>query len=498
MTYPFAAAVALAVLTASACGSSTQTTNRAHTDSITIAANLQMPSLDGIAENFVPLNDTIYDPLLRITAKGGLEQALATKWSANGDATKWTFTLRGGVKFQDGSPFNASDVVWTYQTIQATPTSLNKSYLNDITSVVKTSDTEVVFTFKNPQASWPRQSTLIPIVSQKAYEAAGATAFASKPIGTGPYKVTGFTPNQQIVFEAFKGYWGGAPAIGKVTELAIASETTRLTGLQSRSIDVAVLSPATAPTARSDKGLTVQTQLSNLVSYIGFNVTQPGLNNLKFRQAVDVGIDRQAIAKSLYKGDAAPIGQLLAPATFGYDASIKPIGYDAAKAKQLVQQSGYDGHTITFTYPNGPALQQGPELVQAIDGYLKAAGINLQLKAMDQAAFVTDWFGRKLPGMFLFSFQPSTLDAQLVYNLTLTATNYFKDPNLDQLFTKQAGQADLAARAATLSQIAKVIEENVYFSALLNGTVPYVNVTSKVKVPPRADGYLLPQYFGQP
>lgn len=494
-----AAGVAVAVLTASACGtSSTTTTSHGHTDSITIAANLQLPSLDAIAENFVPVNDTIYDPLLRITGKGGLEPALATKWTGNSDATSWTFTLRSGVKFQDGSAFTASDVVWTYQTIQATPTSLNKSYLSDLTSVTKISDTEVVFNFKNPEAFWPRQTTLIPIVPQKAYQAVGAAAFASKPVGSGPYKVTSFTPNQQVVFEANQSYWNGPPAISKVTETLIADETTRLTGLQSRSIDVAVLSPATEQTAKADKSLTVQSQQSNLVSYIGFNVTAPGLSSLKFRQAVDVAIDRQAIAKSLYKGDATPIGQLLAPATFGHDPSIKPVAYDAAKAKQLVQQSGYSGQTITLTYPNGPALQQGPELVQAIEGYLKTAGINISLKSEDQATFVTDWFGKKLPGMYLFSFQPSTLDANLVYSLLLLATNYFNDPQLTQLFSKQAGQADTTARAATLSEMAKVIEQNVYYASLLNPTVQYVNVTSKVKVTPRADGYLLPQYFSQP
>jgi peptide/nickel transport system substrate-binding protein len=496
-----ALAVAVTALTAPACASSpssSSTAARAHTDSITIAASLQLPTLDAILENFVPINDTIYDPLLRINPKGGLDAALATKWTANSDASQWTFTLRSGVKFHDGSPLSASDVVWTYQTIQATPTSLNKTFLNPLTSATRTSDTEIVFTFKDAQASWPRQATLIPIVPQKAYEAAGAAAFGLKPIGTGPYKVASFTPNQQVVLEANKNYWRGAPAINKVTELVIGNETTRLTGLQSRSVDVAVLSSATSQTARQDKGLTVQSQQSNLVSYIGFNTTVSPMNNLKFRQAVDLAIDRQAIAKSLFKGDAAPIGQLLAPVTFGYDSNIKPVAYDAGKAKQLVQQSGYDGHTITFTYPSGPALQQGAELAQAIEGYLKSAGINLQLKSMDQAAFVADWFARKLPGMFLFSFQPATLDADSVYNRLLVTTNYFTDSTLNQLYKKQAAQGDTKLRAATLSEMARTIGDNVYFSALLNGTVQYVNVTSKVKVTPRADGYLEPQFMDQP
>jgi peptide/nickel transport system substrate-binding protein len=491
-------AVAVALI-ATACGNSTSNNqSKTHTDSITIAANLQMVSFDAILANTVPLNNIVYDPLSRIGPKGELQPALAARWTGNGDATQWTFTLRSGVKFSDGSPFAASDVVFTYNKINASPTSQNKSYLSDLASMVANSPTEVVFNLKNPVASWPRQVTLIPIVSEKAYNAEGPTQFASRPVGTGPYTLTSFTPNQQSTFAANKYYWGTAPAIPNVTEMVVANETSRLTGLQSRSIDVAVLSPATATTAQTDKGLTVQSVASNLVSYIGFNENVAPLDNLKFRQAVDMAIDRNAIAKSIYKGQANAIGQLLAPATFGHDSKIKPTTYDANQAKQLVQQSGYSGQTIALTYPNGPALQQGPDLVQAIEGYLKAVGINVSLKSEDQATFVADWFAKKLTGMYLFSFQPSTLDATLVYNLMLQATNYFKDPNIDALYKKQNAQADTTQRAATLSELAKAIQDNVYYASLLNGTVQYVDVTAKLKVTPRADGYLLPQFMNQP
>src|SRR6266851_3654474 len=137
------AALVAAALAMAACGTSNSSTSKTKTESVTFAASLQLASLDAILENLVPVNDTIYDPLIRITAKGGLEPALATKWSGNTDATKWTFTLRGGVKFQDGSPFTADDVVFTYQAIQNAPTSQQKSYLAGLDTTTKTSDTEV-------------------------------------------------------------------------------------------------------------------------------------------------------------------------------------------------------------------------------------------------------------------------------------------------------------------------------------------------------------------
>jgi peptide/nickel transport system substrate-binding protein len=239
---------------------------------------------------------------------------------------------------------------------------------------------------------------------------------------------------------------------------------------------------------------------SNLVSYLGFNVNAPTLNNVKLRQAIDVAIDRQAIAKSLYKGAAAPIGQLVAPSTFGYDPSIKPTAYDAAKAKQLVQQSGYSGQPITFNYPNGPAVPQAADLAQAIDGYLKAVGINLQLKAQDQTTFVADWFARRFTGIYLFSYQPSTLDANVVVtHLFLADSNgYAKDPAMEALVIKQAGQVQTKDRLATLIEMTKRSNDNEYYSPLLNAQRVYAWVTTKVKPTPRADGYLFPQDMSQP
>lgn len=280
----------------------------------------------------------------------------------------------------------------------------------------------------------------------------------------------------------------------------IANETTRLTSLQSRSIDVAVLSPATAETARADKALTVKSVPSNLVTHMGFNVNAPGVSSQKLRQAIDYAIDRQALAKTLYKGAAVPIGQLVASSTFGYDPSIKPNQYDAAKAKQLVQESGYNGQPIPFAYPTGPAVPQAAELAQAIDGYLRPAGINLQLKAQDQTAFVSDWSGRRFTGIYLFSYQPSTLDAQVVVSrLFLSESSaYAKDPAVEALVLKQAGQADTKERLATLVQITKRSNDNEYYVPLLNTERVYAWATAKTRPTPRADGYLFPQNMNQP
>jgi peptide/nickel transport system substrate-binding protein len=485
-----------------ACGSpSGSGTTHATVSAITIATTLDIPNLDAIVSNSVESSHAINDPLVRIAADGSLAPGIASKWTSNSDATQWTFSIRSGAKFSDGSPITADDAVWTYTTILGNDKSLNRPNISPyIASVSKVSDTEVQFVLKAPFAAWPRQTSLITIVPQKAYQALGPTVFQSKPVGSGAYTPTSFTPSQQVVFEVNKSYWGGTSPIAKATEQYIANETTRLQALQSRTIDVAVLSPATADTARADRGLTVKSVPSNIVSYLGFNVNAPVLNNLKLRQAMDHAIDRQAIAKTIYKGAATPIGQLWSQATFGYDPSFKPTGYDVNKAKQLVQESGYSGQPIPFTYPNGPAVPQAAELSQAIGGYLKAVGINTDLRVEDQTTFIGDWTGRRFPGMYLFTYQPSTLDANIVVGRLMVSTSagYAKDPTLEGLVIKQAGQADPKARQATISQITKLSNDNAYYLPLLNSQRVYAWVSDRVKPTMRADGYLFPQDMNQP
>ncbi|HEU0103453.1 MAG TPA: ABC transporter substrate-binding protein [Mycobacteriales bacterium] len=477
-----------------ACGGGTSGTTAgpkgAPAAAITVATNQQLTSLDGILQNSVPINNTIYDPLVHINGDGTIAPGLATAWTSDATGTSWTFTLREGATFSDGTPFTGNDVVWTYEKVKAEKTSRNNSYLTNLAGLTTTGN-QVVFTLSKPFAAWPRQTSLIPIISAAAYQKPGAD-FAAKPVGTGPYRVTSFTPGQSLVLEANPTYWGPPPAIKKVTQQQIDTETTRLTGLQSGSVDVTTLSPATVETARSSSQLTVQSVPSNLVTYVGFNPATPSTSSVALRQAVSAAIDREAIAKTLLRGAATPIGQLLAPSVFGSDPSVKAPVFDRAKARTLVSQSGYDGSPIPFSYPNGPAVPQADQVAQAIQGYLKEVGITVTLQGQPQATFLQDWFAKRLTGMWLFSIQPSTLDADLVFNLTCVATNTFTDPTIAEAYVAQAAQPDEAQRRATLRRITDRINDQVYFTPLINAENEYVS-GQKVTVPARADGHLLPQ-----
>lgn len=463
---------------------------------LSVATSLTVPTLDGILSNSVESMHQVYDSLVLIAGDGKLVPGLATKWRSNPTGTKWTFTIRKNVKFHNGATMTPQDVVWSFNKVIGTPTSLIRPAVFPFVQSVYVQSGEVVFRMKARVANWPRQSSLVYVLPEKAYN----PGFASKPIGTGPFQVVSFDTNRRIVLKAFPQYWGGKPAFDRVTEEIIADETARLNALRSGSIDVAVLSPATIKAAQADKNLTVKVLPGNLVSYIGFNTQNPALSNVAFRRAVDRAIDRVSISKSLYQNLAQPIGQLIAPVTFGYskNTSLTPSKYNTALAKQFLEQSGYKGETIDLAYPNGPSLPQAALYAQAVQGYLRAIGINVQLREYDQNTFIQDWLGRKFTGMFLFSFQPSQLDAGQVYNLILNAANYFNDPVTSSLYKLQNEEPNEATRLTLLEQLARAIKTNMYFSPLNVYTRVYAWRKAKVNLTPRADGYVYPQYYKTP
>lgn len=498
MTGVLSAVIACAMLAACSGGSTSSSGSPGSAgsapQSITLATTLQLSSVNGLLENLVPLNDTIYNPLVIINGDGSISPGLATSWTSNASATVWTFTLRSNVKFSDGSTLTPQDVVWTYEQSKDNPASMNHSYVALMQSVVAEGSNKVVFTLAQPYAAWPREASLLVIVPEKAYTTMGATAFGQHPVGTGPYEVVGFDPGQSVKLRANPHYWGGAPPIKNVTEEQINDETTSLTGLQSGSISVAVLSPATAPQAKATGSLTVQTVQSDVVSYLGFDTMSPATDQLALRQAISYAIDRQAMATTLFHGEAKPIGQVLAPSVFGYNASVPVPAYNVAKAKALVKQSGYSGQSITFTYPVGPSVPQGQVLAEAVQGYLKAVGINTTLKQIPQATFVTDWFAKSLPGIYLFTIQPSTLDADLVFGLLGSTAGEFTNPAVAANMLRQASEINQAQRQATLLDITNIFNQQVFYAPLLNAETSYVSEKG-LSVIPRPDGYLLPQFM---
>lgn len=496
------AALSALVLLLAACGGggdddspggATGGTTQGPSGSATYALAVEIPSMNPVlGSKGLAIQKSVFDWLVDIDAKGEVVPRLATSWQSNPDGTQWTFNVRTDATFHDGTPVTIDDIIFTYQAVLDTPTSTIRGNLAAMDKMVKVSDTQLRFDLKMPFAAWPRQTSLLPVVPKASYD---AVKFDTAPIGSGPYKVVSFSSGQPARLEAFDGYWGPKPAFKEVTVVPSPQADARLAGLQSTAAGSFDLSPLTTdqvPVVKGDRSLELLSTPSNFVAYASFNTNTPPLDDLKVRQAINHAIDREAITRTLYAGLAKPIGQMVAPVTFGYDGSIQPAKYDAALARRLLSESSYSGQTITFEYPTDGELQASNDLAQAIQGYLQAVGIKVELAGQPSATFIPSVQRRGMKGMYMFNWRPSVLDAFQVLNLSFRPSNwgYVDNPEMEAAIVKSAGEVDQNARKALISQVWKINEAQVYFAPLYNDQYHYGIRPNKVAYTPRADGLI--------
>jgi peptide/nickel transport system substrate-binding protein len=430
----------------------------------------------------------VFDALTRIEADGSVTPLLAVSWSASEDTKTWEFTIRTNAKFHDGQPITADDIVWNYKRLLGEMKSPVRSYISKLTSVEVSAPNTVRFVLSEPFAPFDRQVSLISIISKRAFEEIGAAKFALAPIGSGPFKVVRWVKDDRVELAAVNDYWAGAPKIKTLIFKPVPSETTRAAALSSGELDVVpILPPALVASLGNRRGLRIERVASNKVVYVGFDVKNPLLSDVRIRQAVDLAIDRNALSSLLLRGLGKPSGQVVAPVTFGYATDIEPSPFDPARAKQLVAASGYKGDKIGLQYPNNN-LAFGEEVAQAIANFLGRVGINVELQGMEYSAFFPLWANRKLNSMHLFAYGPSIMDADLIIGSLYDSSGrvYWTDPKVDQLAKQQRSERDKDTRRALIGEILKLSKEAVPYAPLYNEIHAY-GVQDRIKWTPRPD-----------
>ncbi len=483
--HSFAAAAALAILAGAAGAQEVETV---------------YPALYGEPSNLDPIYDTnlpalnvyyaIYDRLATIDAEGRVQPQMAKSWSYSDDLKTWTFTLNEGMTCHTGEPMDAADVVFTYQTALSETTSRLGGYFGLIESVEATSPTEVVFQLKAPFAPFDRQTTLAGIVCQEQYEAMGKEAFGRNPVGSGPYKFVEWSAGDSISTTRYEGYFGEPGQYPNVVFKPVPDGTTRANSVQSGDLSMALLEPSLVPAVKEAGAVEVVTQPSNRVIYVGFNSNAPFLGDEKVRKAIDLSIDRKLIGENLLNGAVTPVAQLLAPVTFGYNPALEATTQDLDAAKKLLEEAGYDGSTITLSYPT-TGLPQVDQLAQAVAYFMGQAGLKVEFDAQEQTTYLNNWFTSKLPGVYIFAFAPSVIDGNLPYHMLLKTggQGYTFDERIDALMDQQIAETDGDKRAELLGQIGEIVYERTIYAPLFNDDYIY-GVAKDVEWTPRPDGMM--------
>ena len=313
-----------------------------------------------------------------VSANGGdLTPMLAESWKANADSSVWTFSLRKGVKWHDGKPFNADDVVATMDRLAG---SNLKAYIV-AGATKKIDDSTVEITLNNPDGGFPQavgaynpQSVITP----KDYVL--GTTLDKSPNGTGAFKLTKYDPAIGATFEAFADYWGGKPYLDKLEYIFSDDIATQISGLQGGAADALVqfsVVGGDALLSGANPDIVVETIRGSAHRQLWMNTREGDFKDVRVRQAVSLGLDRQALIDNILKGKG-DIGNdhPISPIYPFFDASQAQRTRDVAKAKQLLKDAGKEGLKTTMYFPK---LQEIPQLAQLIQSQLKDIGMDITL-----------------------------------------------------------------------------------------------------------------------
>jgi len=356
----------------------------------------------------IQLSQSLFDPLVCPTAELALKPCLATAWSADGNV--WTFKLRPDVKFSDGSPFTAKDVLFSFDRVPKVPNSPSsfKLYLQHVVKVEAPDPMTVKITTDVPYPLLPNNLGSLPIMSAKAAagpapEGKTTTELNSGDglVGTGPFKFVSWKRGSEIVFERNPNYWDKASAFDKVIYRPISNPAARVAALLSGDVDL-MEDPPTDDLERlkKDPKLSVISKASVRIVYValdqngektpgieGTNGKNPLLDK-RVREAMSLAIDRKALVDRIMGGVATPAAQLLPYPMLGASPKLvnaeKP---DVTKAKALLKDAGYpDGFTLVLGTPNGRYIND-TKVAQTLASMWTRVGIKTTIDATSPPVF---------------------------------------------------------------------------------------------------------------
>ena len=315
---------------------------------------------------------------------------VAKEWKRIDDLTV-EFTLRDDVTFHDGSMLTAEDVVFTFERLlKNTPDQLREAanYFKTVAEISALDRNRVRFVTQSPDPVFEKRISswggwLIP---KAYYERVGMDGFARAPVGTGPYRVAEFVTDERLVLEPHETYFGGRPTASRIVFQVIPEIQARVAALLSGEVDLITnVPPDQVPVLQRSQGIVIRSIPLANCHVLRYNGNHPLLKDKRLRQALNLGIDRELLIKTLWNGQAVRMrshqfedyGPL-------YNAQRPYTPYDPDRARQLVRQSGYDGSAIR--YNNKPGYYTlGNEAAQAIVEMWRQIGVNAEVQLIDWA-----------------------------------------------------------------------------------------------------------------
>ncbi|MDR0239085.1 MAG: ABC transporter substrate-binding protein [Deltaproteobacteria bacterium] len=424
----------------------------------------------------------IYESLVTLNEKGVVVPVLAEKWEALPGNKGYTFHLKKGVRFHNGEVMKADDVIFTFQRAAGPEGSAVHSFSNfiDIANVKALDDHTVVIPTKQPMGTCFLESMNHPwssILSRKAVETTGKN-YGQNPVGTGRFKLASWAKGDKVTMERFEDYHGEKAKLKKLVIRTIIEGASRVIELESGAIDVAGEIPQVdVKRIQANPALDMVIRPGQVVAVLSPDITKPPYDNLLLRKAMDIAIDREGIAKTVYRGYAEPSnGPITAQIKYSKHKTTPIPKVDVPKAKELLKQAGYpNGLKGTLITPDRSDYMS---CVTVIQENLRAIGMEMELKVIEWGAYLDvvrqpghapyfwyHWGGAPA----LDPFFPLTT---AFHSSAAGQTNrtFLKDPEIDALLDKGAALDDGPERQAVYEKLWDKLNDMV---AWINVVEPY-------------------------
>lgn len=415
----------------------------------------------------------MFESLIVQEDDGSFSPCLAESWRVSEDGTTYTFQIRQGVKFHDGSDLTADDVVATFQRL------LDRAYgsarITDVPNLIaaeKVDDYTVNLINDGPVGNFLNQIAYGTgfIMSSEAIEEYKEDV-GTYAVGTGPYKLVDFKSSEYVLVEANEDYWGEVPKIKQLKIVCVTEASTRvnmiLTGEAQYAQDVP---PQDVASIESSGIATIRYDESNRVFQVGFNLNVEPLNNKLVRQAMNYAIDKDAIITGVLGGAGSKTNNVVATNVFGYiDGKYT---YDLDKAKELMKEAGYeDGFEMTIWTPNG-RYYKDKDVVLAVADQLKKINITLNVEVHDWATYLSKV--KTAPdetecSMYIFGWECYTREAGYTISTLFTKkqwapngwnTMYYENDELEAVNDKIMHETDQTVREGLIQEALKIIDED--------------------------------------
>lgn len=440
----------------------------------------------GSAASFDPATETIleaiwamehiYSSLVRITPEMELEPDLALSWESNEIGDEWTFTLREGVTFHDGSDFSSDDVVATFD-YHLNPASASqfRSNITMIDRVEATSPTEIVFHLSSPYGEFPE---LMSHYQARMLPADGIDDLATNPIGTGPYVLDSHVPGERTVLKRYDGYFDleGQAFLDEIQYLAIPEEATKMAALTSGGVDlVNEVQPTSLPIVQGSPNVTTTEIITGSHQPIVMDATQVPFDDPRVRTALKLAVERDGLIAVVLQGHGETAADQVVPPSDPMYGDIPIPGQDLERASELLAEAGYpDGlDLVLHTTPGRPGM-----LETALTFKDMAAGAGIQIEVVSHPVdvywadiwkkmpfFVSNWIGRPTADQML---------SQIYLCDASGSESKWCNPTFDALIMEARATLDADQRREILTQAQQLLADDgpvivPYFRSYISG-----------------------------